>query len=105
LHTRFSYLRALAICTPLLGLFGSLAGAISALMGSDAGTAHFPRAIGEALIPSAAGLFVGIVASAAFYVLRERASAAMLRLQDIVSGMFRKIPYDALARSTLPERP
>jgi biopolymer transport protein ExbB len=97
LHTRFSYLRALAICTPMLGLFGSLAGIITALFQSDAAHAGLRRAIGEALVPGAAGLLVGIIASAAFYVLRERASAAMLRLQEIVNTAFRKVPYEKFA--------
>lgn len=100
LHTRFSYLRALAICTPLLGVLGSLAGIISALAENHPEADGLRHAIGEALVPSAVGLFVGIVASAAFYVLRERASAAMLRLQDIVNSMFRKVPYDVLAGSS-----
>jgi biopolymer transport protein ExbB/TolQ len=97
LHTRFSHLRALALCTPLLGLLGSLCGLIAALYREKGNAATLPPAIAEALLPSAAGLFVGIVASAAFYVLRERASAAMLRLQDMVNSIFRKIPYDSLA--------
>lgn len=104
LHTRFSYLHALAVCTPLLGLFGSLTGVIDALMKHHSGDSGLVHAIGVALLPSAAGLLVGIVAAVAFYVLRERASAAMLRLQDIASSMFRKVPYDSLAGSSLADR-
>ena len=106
LHTRFSYLRALAICTPLLGLLGSLAGIINALMQYDvpAGRAsQLAEAIGDALVPSAAGLLVGIIALAAFYILRERASAAMLRVQDVVNSAFRRIVYDASGVRSAPQ--
>ena len=106
LHTRFSYLRALAICTPLLGLLGSLAGIINALMQFDAPAGSSSRladAIGDALVPSAAGLLVGIIALAAFFVLRERASASMLRVQDVVNSAFRRIVYDASGARTTPQ--
>jgi biopolymer transport protein ExbB len=106
LHTRFSYLRALAICTPLLGLLGSLAGIINALMQYDAPAARaspLAEAIGDALVPSAAGLLVGIIALAAFYILRERASAAMLRVQDVVNSAFRRIVYDASGVRSAPQ--
>ena len=106
LHTRFSYLRALAICTPLLGLLGSLAGIINALMQQDArrpNASSLTDAIADALVPSAAGLLVGIIALAAFYVLRERASAAMLRIQDVVNSAFRRIVYDASGARTTPQ--
>jgi biopolymer transport protein ExbB len=106
LHTRFSYLRALAICTPLLGLLGSLAGIINALMQHDVRGAtgySLTEAIGDALVPSAAGLLVGIIALAAFFVLRERASAAMLRIQDVVNSAFRRIVYDASGARTTPQ--
>lgn len=97
LHKRFSYLHALALCTPLLGLIGTLTGAATALFRNAEDPPALLRALGASLIPSAAGLLVGIVASSAFYVLRERASSAMLRLQDIVHGIFRALPSDALA--------
>ena len=106
LHTRFSYLRALAICTPLLGVLGSLAGIINALMQHDVrGTSGYSltEAIGDALVASAAGLLVGIIALAAFFVLRERASAAMLRIQDVVNSAFRRIVYDSSGVRTTPQ--
>ena len=106
LHTRFSYLRALAICTPLLGLLGSLAGIINALIQHEARMAKYPsllHAIAEALVPSSAGLLVGIIALGAFYVLRERASAAMLRIQDVVNSAFRRIVYDLSAPRATPQ--
>jgi biopolymer transport protein ExbB len=106
LHTRFSYLRALAICTPLLGLLGSLAGIINALMQHDSRGPNgwsLTEAIGDALVPSAAGLLVGIIALAAFFVLRERASGAMLRIQDVVNSAFRRIVYDSSGARTTPQ--
>lgn len=107
LHTRFSYLRALAICTPLLGVLGSVAGIINALLQYDtpSPSVTLPEAIGEALVPSAAGLFVGIIALAAFFVLRERASASMLRIQDVVNSAFRRVIYDANGSRTATLKP
>lgn len=106
LHTRFSYLRALAICTPLLGVLGSVAGIINALLQYDAApSVTLPEAIGEALVPSAAGLFVGIIALAAFFVLRERASASMLRIQDVVNSAFRRVIYDANGTKATSPKP
>ena len=102
LHTRFSYLRALAICTPLLGVLGTLAGVINALILYGSGS-QLIIGIAEALVPSAAGLLVGIVALCAFYVLRERASAAMLRIQDVVNSAFRRIVYDGSTARTTPQ--
>ena len=106
LHTRFSYLRALAICTPLLGVLGSVAGIINALIQYDpanAASAGLPGAVGEALVPSAAGLLVGIIALAAFFVLRERASASMLRIQDAVNSAFRRVVYGGNGTRTGPQ--
>ncbi len=88
LHTRFSYLKALAICTPLLGLLGTLAGIIRALVTHTVGSPTLAPALGAALVPSAIGLLAGIVAIVAVYLLRERASAAMLRLQDAINSIF-----------------
>ena len=107
LHTRFSYLRALAICTPLLGVLGSVAGIINALLQYDpaAQSTALPGAIGEALVPSAAGLFVGIIALAGFFVLRERASALMLRIQDVVNSAFRRVVYDANGTKATSPKP
>ena len=102
LHTRFSYLRALAICTPLLGVLGTLAGVIHALMIHESGP-DLVLGIAEALVPSAAGLLVGIIALCAFYVLRERASAAMLRIQDVINSAFRRIVYDGSTARTSPQ--
>jgi biopolymer transport protein ExbB/TolQ len=102
LHTRFSYLRALAICTPLLGVLGTLAGVIHALMIHESGP-DLIVGIAEALVPSAGGLLVGIVALCAFYVLRERASAAMLRIQDVINSAFRRIVYDGSTARTIPQ--
>ena len=96
LHRRFSYLQALALCTPLLGLLGTLFGFIRALNAHTTASPALAPALGAALVPSAVGLLAGIVAAAAFYILRERASLAMLRLQEAVNSIFRQVPYDSL---------
>ena len=106
LHTRFSHLRALGICTPLLGVLGSLTGLINALVQYNSAAPNSGRlaqAIGESLTPSAAGLLVGIIAMAAFFILRERASAAMLRIQDVVNSAFRRVVYATANGRTSPQ--
>ncbi len=95
-HTRFSYLKALAVCTPLLGLLGTIASLIGALLSYRPSGPDLAPALGAALVPSALGLLAGIVAAAAYFVLRERASAAILRLQEAVNHIFRRVSYDSL---------
>ncbi|MEO5721285.1 MAG: MotA/TolQ/ExbB proton channel family protein [Chthoniobacterales bacterium] len=97
LHTRFSYLHALGLCMPLVGLLGTLVGFIRALLKAPDTVSALTPELGAALVPSALGLVAGIVATAAFYILRERAAAAMLRLQEAVHAIFRQLPYDSLA--------
>ena len=97
LHRRFSYLQAFALCTPLLGFLGTLFGFIRALNAHTTPWLALAPALGAALVPSAVGLLAGIVAAAAFFILRERAASALLRLQDAVNRIFRQVPYDSLA--------
>lgn len=97
LQTRFSYLQALAICTPLLGLLGTLGSAVRALVAYHPGDPNLLPALGAALVPSGVGLLAGTVAAAAYFILRERASAAILRLREASNSMFRSLPYESLA--------
>ena len=54
-------------------------------------------AIGEVLVATASGLVIAIPAFGAFYFLRNRAAGTMHYLQDVLGGLFRLMPYDALA--------
>lgn len=97
LQTRFSYLQALAICTPLLGFLGTLGSAVRALVAYQPGDPNLLPALGAALVPTGVGLLAGIVAAGAYFILRERASGAILRLREASNSMFRTLPYESLA--------
>ena len=53
--------------------------------------------IGEVLVATASGLVIAIPAFMAFYFLRNRATASLHRVQDVITSLFRKMPYDSLA--------
>jgi biopolymer transport protein ExbB len=46
------------------------------------------------LVATASGLFIAIPAFMAFYYLRNRATASLHHIQDIISALFRKMPYE-----------
>lgn len=101
MHTWISYLSVIGVCTPMIGLVGTVTGMIRAFatLGSAGigDPSSLSAAIGEVLVATASGLVIAIPAFGAFYYLRNRASASIHHLQDIVSRLFRKMPYDSLA--------
>ena len=101
LQTWISYLSVIGVCSPMIGLLGTVTGMIRAFATLGASGIGDPSslssAIGEVLVATASGLFIAIPAFMAFYFLRNRATAAMHHIQDIVASLFRKMPYDALS--------
>ena len=99
-QTKLSYLSVIGVCTPMIGLLGTVTGMMSAF--STLGTSgigdpsSLAGAIGEVLIATASGLFIAIPAFAFFYYLRNRAAGAMHVIEDTVNSLFRKMPYDLL---------
>jgi biopolymer transport protein ExbB len=49
------------------------------------------------LIATASGLFIAIPAFGSFYYLRNRSADGIHQIQDVISSLFRKMPYEALA--------
>lgn len=100
LQTRINYLSVIGVCTPMVGLLGTVSGmkgAFSSLGTSGIGdpsglSAH----IGEVLIATASGLFVAIPAFMGFYFLRNKLQAAIHNLQDEAESLFRNAPYEYL---------
>jgi len=101
MQTYISYLSVIGVCTPMLGLLGTVTGMIKAFAKLGAAGIGDPSglsaAIGEVLVATASGLFIAIPAFGAFYFLRNRAAAAVHHIQDIINSLFRKMPYESLA--------
>lgn len=97
IQTRINYLSVIGVCTPMIGLTGTVTGMMSAfatLKTSGAGDpAKLSGAIGEVLIATASGLFIAVPAFMFFYFLRNRLQVGMSGLQEIVMSLFRKMPY------------
>ncbi len=100
LQTYISYLSVIGVCTPMIGLLGTVTGMIKAF--ATLGTSgigdpgQLAGAIGEVLVATAGGLLIAIPAFGAFYFLRNRAQGAIIHVQDILNSLFRKMPYEAL---------
>lgn len=101
MQTYISYLSVIGVCTPMIGLLGTVTGMIKAFakLGSSGigDPSGLSAAIGEVLVATASGLIIAIPAFGAFYFLRNRAASAIHHIQDIVNSLFRKMPYESLA--------
>lgn len=97
IQTRINYLSVLGVCTPMIGLVGTVTGmmrAFATLGASGVGDpSRLSGAIGEVLIATATGLAVAVPAFMIFYFLRNRLQGSMHGLQEVVSSLFRKMPY------------
>jgi biopolymer transport protein ExbB len=101
MQTYISYLSVIGVCTPMIGLLGTVAGMISAfdVLGHTGigDPSQLSQAIGEVLIATASGLFIAIPAFGSYYYLRARAAKALHDIQDTMNALFRKMPYEQLA--------
>lgn len=98
LQNRINYLSVIGVCSPMIGLLGTvigMMGAFTALGESGAAdTAKLSEHIGEVLVATASGLFIAIPAFMCFYILRNRLSLKMHQLEDQVVSLFRNMPYE-----------
>lgn len=107
IQTRINYLSVLGVCTPMIGLTGTVTGMMSAF--ATLGTSgvgdpsKLSAAIGEVLIATASGLFIAVPAFMFFYFLRNRLQVSMHALQEVVSALFRKMPYTHLKDAQVGE--
>jgi biopolymer transport protein ExbB len=96
-----SYLSVIGVCTPMIGLIGTVSGMIGAF--ATLGTAgigdpsKLAAAIGEVLVATWSGLVIAVPAFGLYYFLRNRATKAIHDIQDTLNILFRKMPYDQLA--------
>lgn len=97
IQTRINYLSVLGVCTPMIGLVGTVSGmrnAFATLGTSGVGDpSKLSGAIGEVLVATASGLAIAVPAFMIFYFLRNRLQGSMHGLQEIVFSLFRKMPY------------
>ncbi len=100
-RTCINHLLMIAICTPAIGLLGTITGLIQIALRLPASAVGdhpgLTADIGKTLIATASGLVIAILALVAFYLLRNRAAASVLRIRDVVKSVFRRMPYEALA--------
>ena len=100
MNTYISYLSVIGVCSPMIGLLGTVTGMIKAFDKLGASGIGDPSglsaAIGEVLVATASGLFIAIPAFMAFYFLRNRSMDAIHKIQDVINSLFRKMPYEAL---------
>ena len=101
IQTFVSYLSVIGVCTPMIGLLGTVTGMISAfaVLGSSGigDPGGLSEAIGEVLVATASGLVIAIPAFTAYYWLRNRGTKVLHDLHDTIGHLLRKMPYDKLA--------
>ena len=99
-QTRINYLSVIGVCTPMIGLVGTVTGMMKAFAklaeGGSADPSSLSGAIGEVLIATASGLFIAIPAFMMFYVLRNKLQTTVHETQEILTALFRKMPYAQL---------
>lgn len=97
---RISYLSVIGVCGPMIGLLGTVTGMKGAFgaLGKEGvgggGAGELAAHIGEVLVATASGIAVSIPAFFFFYLLRNRITVVIHDLQEVVTGLFRKMPYE-----------
>jgi biopolymer transport protein ExbB len=96
-----SYLSVIGVCTPMIGLIGTVSGMMGAF--DTLGTTgigdptKLSGRIAEVLVATFSGLIIAVPAFGLYYFLRNRAAKAIHDIQDTLNVLFRKMPYDQLA--------
>ena len=107
---RISYLSVIGVCTPMIGLTGTVTGMMSAFATLGTSGVGDPSklagAIGEVLIATASGLFIAIPAFIFYYLIRNRVQDGIHDITELVNGLFRAFPYEKVAGKEIgDERP
>ena len=100
LKGRASYLSVIGVCTPMIGLVGTVTGMMKAFdkLGSSGvgDPSQLSGAIGEVLVATASGLFIAIPAFMAYYLLANRINKGIHDITEIATGLFRSFPYGSV---------
>ncbi len=101
LRTNTTYLSVIGVVSPMVGLTGTVWGMIKAFhtLGQNGITDPSKLAgnIGEVLVATASGLIVAIPAFVFYYILRARATTAVLYAESQVYRMLDEVPYEQLS--------
>jgi biopolymer transport protein ExbB len=101
LRTNTTYLSVIGVVSPMIGLTGTVWGMIKAFrtLGQNGITDPSKLAgnIGEVLVATVSGLLVAIPAFIFFYILRARATTAILFAESQVYRMLDEVPFEQLA--------
>ncbi len=109
LGTRIRYLSVIGVVSPMLGLTGTVLGMIRAFstIGSSGigDPSALAAAIGEVLVATATGLFVAIPGFAFYYVFSNRITSVTAFAEDVISSLFRGMPYAEFAGLEVGDEP
>jgi biopolymer transport protein ExbB len=96
-----SYLSVIGVCTPMIGLIGTVSGMITAFetLGTSGigDPSKLSEAIGEVLVATFSGLLIAVPAFGLYYYLRNRSAKAIHDIMDTMNSLFRKMPYEQLS--------
>lgn len=100
-RARCSYLSMIGVIAPMFGLMGTVVGmihAFAALAGGGiiADPTKLAGAISEALVNTAAGLFVAVPGFMGFYFFRNRTQEIIVSVEDIINVLLEDVPYEQL---------
>ena len=100
-RARCSYLSMIGVIAPMFGLMGTVVGmihAFAALAGGGiiADPTKLAGAISEALVNTAAGLFVAVPGFMGFYFFRNKTQEVIVAVEDIINGLLEDVPYEQL---------
>lgn len=99
-RSRNSYLSVIGVIAPMIGLLGTVIGMMGAFAVLGSAGVSDPRAlamsIGEVLLATASGLFIGIPAFIFYYYFRNRIGDAVVYADAQINRLVEDIPYDEL---------
>lgn len=116
LNQRITYLADVGSIAPMVGLLGTVTGLIKTFNELNAVQAQaqglMSQGVAEALITTAAGLFIGIPALMFYSIFRGRVQkmisemeAAMTHLMALLAAQYKRATYRASARAEVGEAP
>ena len=100
-RARCSYLSMIGVIAPMFGLMGTVTGmihAFAALAGGGiiADPTKLAGAISEALVNTAAGLFVAVPGFMGFYFFRNKTQEIIVAVEDVINILLEDVPYEQL---------